>query len=918
MITGKNRIILFELLFVGAYLLPGSAEVVTYTLDPTLSDSASLDWTKKESYVGAYGRDPASGDTVVLSSNMTAKVMAGSDSWNLVTTLGRIVPQDAARLVVDVPATYEGIASLGVPVTEYGITKAANSGFLVKTGEGTLELASMGKVTRTSSSYYDYYLNIAVSNGILRLRQDGFPPATYSYMRTLDVAQDATVMTIPLGYSTFDTITGSGTLTNTAPASGSRLYIVSFTGGEFSGKITGTAHPLYISGEWTLLDCNQDFGGSVIFSSGALYHVRKLATADGATANSSFGIGNLNYSGSSTLHYIGAEGETETSSKSFWTSTDSKFDAGAWGGVTLTASSKWSGSGSWTMQRLTLVGSNTTEMVHAGWFNTRVVEGEGTYTHYIIKKGTGVWHFRENASDKLAGVIDVREGTLRFDSIAEQGTRCALGYSTSLYREETSTLPNGANKVGYAFVLGGEGTEGTMEYTGTNAAGCSTRPMAIRSSGRFVSDSARYDLANVYALGQGTKTLTLAGVSEHDNRATALSDGADGGKLDVVKDGEGTWRLWGTNTFTGSVVAKGGKLIVWNPEKRYTWFRFTAKENGYGCPTYDTTYSVGTNADGTAKAILDSEKGFLQITELAVYDSDGHNLVGGLKMNDDNFKFSADSGYRGLEPGYVGYGRTSAVMFNGTRAAGTFQAFDNLFDGNNKVLACKFACAMNGTGINIADESTWGPIVFRLPASVTNTAVAMDVASGRNREGVGSYNGRNLKSFRFEGSTDGITWDILFDDRNDLEIPETQPHWFSEPSSISYGIRKGKGYAFDQTESSAEPNHKYAFTGVMAANGGVLEIEGAPLAVSNLVIDASAAAGTLSNVVFAANGTIEVLGGKPGQTAALPGNYGNLAGVENLSAWSLKWDGVITSGYSIGVKDGAITLSQRGTAIMLQ
>ena len=257
----------------------------------------------------------------------------------------------------------------------------------------------------------------------------------------------------------------------------------------------------------------------------------------------------------------------------------------------------------------------------------------------------------------------------------------------------------------------------------------------------------------MYAQGTGRKTFTLAGASNHGNTAMDIRDGE--GTLDVVKDGSGTWTMRGTNTFTGSLTAKDGHLAVWNPEKRYTWFRLTAKENGYGCPTYDTTYSAGTNADGTAIAISSVEWSFLQISEVAVYDAEGVNIARGILQDDNHLVFREKDGYSGLKPGQVGVGRDMTIKFNGTRAAGNIQPLDNLFDGSNNVLAGRFSCAED-IGIKIDDESTWVPIVFRLPASVTNTAVAMDILSGRKRSGIGSYNGRNIKSFRFEGSTDEI------------------------------------------------------------------------------------------------------------------------------------------------------------------
>ena len=391
------------------------------------------------------------------------------------------------------------------------------------------------------------------------------------------------------------------------------------------------------------------------------------------------------------------------------------------------------------------------------------------------------------------------------------------------------------------------------------------------------------------------------------------------GTLDVVKDGSGTWTMRGTNTFTGSLTAKDGHLAVWNPGKRYTWFRLTAKENGYGCPTYDTTYSAGTNADGTAIAISSVEWSFLQISEVAVYDAEGVNIARGILQDDNHLVFREKDGYSGLKPGQVGVGRDMTIKFNGTRAAGNIQPLDNLFDGSNNVLAGRFSCAED-IGIKIDDESTWVPIVFRLPASVTNTAVAMDILSGRKRSGIGSYNGRNIKSFRFEGSTDGINWDVLFDDKDDLEIPENLPRWFSEPTAYTHGVRKGKGYAFDDDTGLDVDHHQYAFSAVGASGNGVLDVQGDALTVSGLVVNASLSAGTISNVVFAASGTLDVQNAEipTGMPFELPGDFSHLAGVANIARWHVTLDGDACRSRTIAVKNGRLSLMPKGTSIFLR
>ncbi len=882
-----------------------SAIADTYVLNSALSGRDDIDGTVASSYSGTYSRDPAANDTVEIPAGMVAKVTAGSSSWTLINTLTRIVPKDGAVFEVVVPDTYGGRAGLSVPVTEYGISGAKNTGTLRKTGGGALELKSCGNVVN-GAAMYDYYLNVAVDDGDLYLYRDGTVETTQYTLRNISVAADATLHTCYVGYTRCENLDGSGfiTLDN---SNLQRLYIYGTGTSSYSGWMTGKIRVDITAGRHDIT-CPSNTIYTICLGGTAVCGFTRLGANNDVP--SSLGTGNFNYGNASGIIYLGDY--IETSSKTFWIHSDTFIDAGAHGGLTFTGKMDVSGDVS-NLRIFTLSGSNENACVISGTFPGKADQKN---VFYLRKTGTGTWRMADNATRGALGVIDVEEGTLQFDTIAEKGRSCSLGYATNLFEKAVVVYESGV-PVDYAMVLGGEDTEGTLEYTGTSDTKCRTRPIAVRSRGRFVSDSARFMLDGVHAIGASgqVNTFTLAGEADNGNKATHISDGTDGSVLNVVKDGAGTWTLWGTNTFTGSLFVRGGRMIV-NPvnTKNYTWFRLTAKENGYGCPTYDTDYSTGTNANGTAKTISDNEKGYLQIAEIAVYDENGDNVARGITVDDDNDEFSAADGYTGLEPGYVCYGRTTDGMYpNGTRAANNITSLDLLFDARNNALAARFGCGCTANAINMNDASSWVPIVFRLPESVTTRTVAMDVASGRNRTGIGSYNGRNLKSFYFEGSTDGRHWDVLVDDQDDVPIRDSYPGWCSNGGAVgSYVTRQGNGYDF-----TIDAEHQYAFTAVGVANGGVLEVQGDALTVSGLVIDASLPAGTISNVVFAASGTVDVQNAEivTAVPLALPGDYSQLAGVDNIARWSVTMDGEEYRSRKIAVKNGRLILMPKGIGL---
>ena len=891
---------------VSVLAVSGMLSAATYEFNDALSSSDTyLDWTSLSSYKGNPASLPGSGDVVEIPAGMTAKVTAGSESWGIVNGVSKIVPKDGAVLEVNVPDG--STAVLEVPVTEYGLSGAKNTGILRKTGGGALELASRGNIT---GGNYDYYLDVNVGAGHLYFCKGGETASESFMFRNISVEEDATLHICPTGYTKCDNLDGEGfvTLDNTTEQ---RIYISGKDYSSYGGWMTG---PIRIEIEAGRHD--------ITCPTNTINFIRPCGTGicgftrfgENNSVPSSLGTGNFNMSADAGLVYLGSE--PETTEKTLWLTSKMIFDAGAYGGLTLAGKLDTQGDDS-RLRTFTISGSNVNPCVISGTFPGKVGQ---TNVFYLIKKGTGTWRMAHNAARGSLGVIDVEEGVLQFDSIAPKGEACSLGYATNLFEKSVHTAYEQGVPVNYAMVLGGDGTEGTLEYTGVDVAGNATRPIAVRSKGCFVSDSACYLLENVYALGNGERLLALSGTSDHGNMVTRLSNGNDGGVLNVEKRGSGAWTLWGTNTFTGNLVSRGGRMSVLNPEKRYTWFRFTVKENGYGCPDdiYDTTYSVVDNNDSTKPAVTGSEKAYFQICELSVYDADGNNLVKGLKMDDDNFKLSPKTGYAGLRPGYVAYGRTSGCALQGNRATGNFRGFDNLFDGKNDVLSGNFACAKD-TGMLLNDEDTWVPIVFRLPEGETRIAVAMDVLSGRHKTGAGSYNGRNLISFRFEGSTDGRNWDILFDDKDRLEVPEQYPNWYSNHNSNSFGVRKGEGFAFDAT-IPAEVYHRHAFTSVGAANGGVLEVVGDPIEVSGLVVDASASAGTISNFKFAESGTVDVRNAEfvDGEPLELPGDYSHLEGVENLAKWGLALDGEYVASKVLGVKNGKLTVFKRGLRVIIR
>lgn len=803
-----------------------------------------------------------------------------------------------------------------VPVTEYGLDGGSNTGTLRKTGEGTLELASYGKVM-TSDGVFDYCLNIDAAEGHLYFYQDGTSSTEKFRFKDISVTEGATLHICYKGKVYCDNLNGEGfiTLDNPDKAGSDRQGIVIEGKGysSYSGWMTGYIRIDITAGRHDIT-CPTNTIFTICLANTAICGFSRLGS--GNSVPSSLGTGNFNFGDHSGIIYLG--NEIETSSKTFWLHSNTFLDAGAFGGLTLAGKMDASGEAT-LLRKLTLTGSNQYPCVISGTFPGKTHQKN---VFYIKKTGTGTWRMAgdKNVNRGSLGVIDVEDGTLQFESIAEKGFNCSLGFATNLFQECVHVQYNAGIPVDYAMILGGNGTQGTLEYVGSEAAGCTTRPIAIRSTGRFKSSGAIYKLSNVYAHGTGEKTLVLDTPADnnHVSLATKLADGPEGGKLSVVKEGAGSWQLHGTNTFTGSLVSREGTLLINNPSNKYKWYRFVVKENAYSCGYIDTEYSKGTNSLGQVIPATPSEKAYVQISHIALYNAEGSNIVHNFKQRDPITQFAFEGGdARVMIPGEVAIGQLGKI-YSYTDVS---QKLENLFNRVEYTAAGGVSCSDGG--VNINNPSTWLPIVVRLPDDAP-TPVRLDFQCGRNREGIGTHNGRNMTAFRLDASADGINWDIGLAEKDSIDIPAVYPRWDSSPSESSVpidSIRKDKGMILTGNgTASVVSDNRYAFSSIGAVNDGVIKVFGDPLEVSGLTVDASLPSGSISNFTFATSGTVDVLNVElaDGESLDLPGDYSHLGNISNISRWSVSLNGDIIPSKFIAVKNGKLSINNRGLRVIVR
>ena len=898
----------------------------TYSLKESVS-GVDFDWTESGNYIAEDGQTaqnaPGEGDTVVIPFNVHAKLDASTDSFKLVTKLMRVTPKDGATLEITVPEGQK--AELGCSVSFYDYKD--ETGKLLKRGAGTLAFTSYKKVM-DDDYVKDYYTNIDIQEGKLELYQGGTSAAEYFYSCDVHVAEGAELGLCKIGYSYLRSLTGNGLVTKAETPEVQRTYLSGNGHHVFGGYMRGKQIRVDIIGGRHDFLCPTNDIFTIIVGQGTFSGMTNFGLDN--TTVSSLGTGNVNFTGAGNSGVICLNDTPYTCGKTWWWKTLCKFDAGAFGGVNFSGLISPEYNPGNNLYKIILAGSNTHECVISGKINDSLTSTgkEPIFCRFYVEKiGTGTWRFPAVSPEKRVGIgiIDVQEGTLRFDSIAEKGQDSSIGKADYLFPNvygSTNNIPQER----YAFILGGKqadaqaATEGVIEYAGEGVGACYTRPFAIRSRGRIKSTAGAFSFFGAYAHGIGERMLVLdsTSTSGHANMASGLSDGEDGGKLSVVKEGSGDYLIYGTNTCTGSLFARGGRMILKGSptDKKYKWYRFLVTENAYACNRYDTSYSSGTNSTGVANVPSAAEKAQVQITELALYDKDGNNLIKGFTHKTPITQFAFNGGdARIMDAKEIAIGSLSAY--------GNFfhpsQALSNLVDCTGATATGYLKCGYGG--IKQDDPSTWMPIVVRLPDDVPE-AVRFDFACGRNRDGdlnhVGSYNGRNMTAFRLDASSDGINWDVGIASNTAIEVPEIYPKWISEPDkSISYASpRKDKG--LEIVESEVKSGNAYAFSSVGAANGATVTVDGEPIEINGLRVDASQGSGNIENVILAENGTVEVVNFDTNmREISFPVNVAGLS-ESGVSAWKVNINGKPSNWKCTVTKDGKIRITPAGVYLIVR
>ena len=906
--TGKASLALSLFLVCVGLVLPADEFVWQGKVDSVLSLDNPASY--KVNGVAATSL-PGEADTITLPPDSYAVV--DNDTINVINGVLNVMLQSRSRIVFNVSTN----ASVTVPVSSYNLFTGVASalGTIEKNCESTLSFDAL----RTSyifggNKQHEEYLSerLKVNAGtllVLNTNDDSYKKTIFQ-LGVLDVAESATLFLPQPGFCYIRGLEGSGLVTNdcsdafTAPQI--RVQHGPYT---FSGTLASRRALDNFS-----VVGNQRFTGTTTTMRMNKFCVDAPAGGEGYVGLMSFGAsisavptsigsGGIQFTatkGSCHLEYLG---EGESVGKTIYLFGGKGYpdviDAGAHGGVTF--SGQWYGGtalASFGAIHLVLTGSNTTTVTLSNHLRDSVLDNANNSNHVwylenrplsVTKRGTGRWNLG-NVNRTFSGIVAVEEGTLGCYSIAERGTACSLGVATNCCESTTQYVPfmgtnmTDAVPVGYAIRLG-DPTDpektGTLEYYGTAAAACSTRPIAVTGSGRLLSSSSEMDFAGVFPYRSGENTLTLDGARDD----CVLRDVTNNvGNLSIVKKGTGTWTLLGDQTFSGDITVEDGTLQI---GERYTWFTLNYRQNN-------------TNATNWS-----SWKKHVRMSEFGLFDKNGVRCNTNLEYTAKTSNFSPLT----LAPGQTEYRQaTGAYHETGSYAN---DGPDKLFDGTTSTYHYVPAQAGASGMEDETTESTWIRVAMRLPEGVGDVT-SFDMVPP-------SYSGNNGVyapiSWSVEGSVDGITWVTLYETNGLTASDYVSGKWLADGSSFS-ATAPHVGFPIKRaTEGmTLEP----AVRSVCVKQGATLNVAAADITVNKLVVDV-AGMGTVKGVSLASSGTVDIVGDLPADGTVIPAELSGLAGYSSLaSGWTFTRNGGTLVGYFAKFVDGGILVRRKGMAISIR
>jgi hypothetical protein len=838
-------------------------------------EGGSGDWSKPTRWKD--GQIPNDGDDINIYSSITA-----TDADMAILQRGKYIVTRAAAATLTI-----AIAS------DYTVSgEIDGSGACAKTGAGKLTLDKMNHQIAGGIAVESGELALANScKATLVLAKQGgtvFIDSSNVAVETLDIRAPSIVYLPETGNLTIGGLAGDGALLRrpSAVANYQQVIFIGASDGrsfDFTGDVSPTIAFTTSAGSST--KCNQCLLNTASSSTKDLRFQDGVLgiTRFGSTSNpGSFGSGPVymqckGEASAPTFLYLGTAGETTDRVFNFTANPlgEMTFDAGAFGGLNFTGAFNLNSTSDDSMMRMALTGSNT---VNACRLEATFNEPTNASV-YMTKRGSGVWRFPATSASKAKykGVFAVEAGTLEYESLAEAGSWCSLGYATVLHECYSGTRDD-ARSAPYAYLLGNGGSAAdsdlaTFSYVGSSDVNVSSRPIALKGAARVKNASTvPFAMTGVTSAAAGRNDLVLDGPG-HENALFDVTNGV--GTIGVVKEGAGTWTLGGRVDVTGGITAKAGTLNLDVPDtSRMTWFRFTVKRLA---------------SEDWPKTVL---------CHFGLFDAQHNDLTLGVTYHP-----AANGRIWALRPGQAAFATADCT----TNSAANME-MNNLFRPYVKDMTARWS--RNDKSPDPGKPETWPALVIRLPADATSPVVAYDMISGwydEVNDGVDTPFKWTPTDWILEGSVDGVHWQpVALDEKTDWKkAGRGNNYWLSDATSCD---KTATGFSIATT--TGEVRYTMALGSLSVAPAATVACAG-PVSVSEL--DLMSGAGTVSGVSFAETGTLKVaIPQDARQTYSVSCALQSCTGLANLKNWTLLVNGEPTTKWSFVRSSGTELIFSTG------
>lgn len=290
--------------------------------------------------------------------------------------------------------------------------------------------------------------------------------------------------------------------------------------------------------KWTLSNTGSTFTGLVSVNAGIL-SVPAIGTAGQPSplgANSMINIGSTT---TATLIYTGSGETTDKVLNLSGPGSVNIYSSGT-GAVNFTADLTATGTGNKTLFLRGSFADASSE------FAGKIVDHSSTDKTSLIKADTGRWTL--SGASTFTGSVGLKAGVITVTRLGTAGSPSPLGEGSAI------DLGNGDNAISFVYTGTGETSDKTINLAGT------TGPVSIYGVG----SGALVLTADFTATGAGSKSLYLRGENNgvaNDVRG-AIVDNSSTNRTSIIKSDGGSWRLLGTNTYTGKTTVNAGTLSL--------------------------------------------------------------------------------------------------------------------------------------------------------------------------------------------------------------------------------------------------------------------------------------------------------------------------------------------------------------------